>query len=252
MNFDENEVWVAGYEGSYSIRKEGVVTSYLRDEPLALKGGVIFDRRRESQSYRIVCLTLRGEKQKSVYVHRLVAEAFIPNPENKPQVNHIDGDKLNNKVENLEWVTSQENTDHAKRIGLINKVGYAKLDYHQRIERGRDFIYTGDNYFRKYLSEEVLIEEHLPPELAAGPAILVKDTIKETWAYYLSLFRLCDDDSFSLKDLSRLTGIDTGQLSRLRNRKASIFFRELYDKYKDDPHYTEEYEEYFDIYSNRG
>lgn len=70
------------------------------------------------KKYAVVTYTENG-KQTSYYVHRLVAEAFIPNPEDKPQVNHKDGNPLNNNVENLEWVTSKENVAHAYENGLI-------------------------------------------------------------------------------------------------------------------------------------
>lgn len=69
-------------------------------------------------------LTVRIDGVKSLfYIHRLVAKCFIPNPENKPQVNHINGNKKDNHVTNLEWVTSSENRLHAHRIGLKNNRG---------------------------------------------------------------------------------------------------------------------------------
>lgn len=65
-----------------------------------------------NKGYLFVCAKENG-RRKNLLIHRLVAEAFIPNPENKPEVNHIDGNPHNNRVDNLEWVTSSENRKHA-------------------------------------------------------------------------------------------------------------------------------------------
>lgn len=67
--------------------------------------------------YRKVNLYDKRGKCSKKYVHRLVAEAFIPNPENKPNVNHIDCNRQNNKASNLEWCTQSENIKHAVKCG---------------------------------------------------------------------------------------------------------------------------------------
>lgn len=88
---------------------------------------------------------------KMYFVHRLVAEKYIPNPDNKPQVNHKDGNKLNNNASNLEWVTNQENRDHAIKNGLHTKgelCSWSKLT-----NKAVDFIREHKEYNSKELAE---------------------------------------------------------------------------------------------------
>lgn len=73
---------------------------------------------RESKGYMAVDMYQDGER-KTKRVHRLVAEAFVPNPNNKPEVNHKDGNRYNNSASNLEWVTKKENCEHAWASGLV-------------------------------------------------------------------------------------------------------------------------------------
>ena len=101
------------FDGSYTVSESGEVFSNYHHR--FLKGGVY------PNGYEFVGLTLNG-KTRNYMRHRLVAIAFIPNPNNLPYVNHIDGNKRNNRVENLEWCTPVGNVQHAIRTGLIDKV----------------------------------------------------------------------------------------------------------------------------------
>lgn len=111
INSDEEWRDIEGYNGEYKISNKCRVVS------LKCNNFYIMSPGRDSQGYYTVALTKNGNP-KSHLLHVLLAKAFIPNPENKPVVNHKDGNKINNSLDNLEWVTYKENNEHAYAIGL--------------------------------------------------------------------------------------------------------------------------------------
>jgi len=115
------EKWrdIEGFEGLYQISNEGRVYSHIKD--------IVMKSRKDHHGYLFIGLT-KDTKQIHFLISRLVSLAFIKNPLNKLQVNHIDGNKLNNKEDNLEWNTRQENMNHAKVNGLVGGKPVNQID----------------------------------------------------------------------------------------------------------------------------
>lgn len=128
MNYQIDIEWkdIPGYEGYYQVSNTGLVKSikrtlvnslgHLRNHPeKTLKPKI------HNCGYHVVELSVNGKKKK-YYVHRLVAVAFIENPEFKEQVNHLNGNKTDNTTINLCWATAKENSLHAHEIGIANRI----------------------------------------------------------------------------------------------------------------------------------
>ena len=105
----------------------------------------VYKQHINKQGYNQVCVSLGSRKKKKIFkIHKAVAETFIPNPENKQEVNHKDGNKQNNTILNLEWVTSKENMEHAARTGLLHPLFGA--DSPSAKFTKEDILYIRKNY----------------------------------------------------------------------------------------------------------
>ena len=141
------EIWkdIVGYEGLYQVSNLGRVKSLgntkARKEKILLGVSI-------SDNYLQIGLNKNGERKRYV-IHRLVAEAFIPNPLNKPQVNHINGNKKDNRVENLEWWTQCENIRHSNKKHLRGR-------YVRKIDRIIDYIETKRNNAKNMYCKDIL------------------------------------------------------------------------------------------------
>ena len=161
---------VCGYEGLYKVDENGNVFS--------VRNNKLLKRMMFPSGYEYVHLCNGKGKTKLFRVHRLVAEAFIPNPNDLPQVNHKDGNKLNNSVENLEWCTNLENMRHSVETGLRNIKGEnnpsAKLTVKDVINIRKEYIPKSKEFgtvalARKYGVTNVMIGKIIRNECWIDP-----------------------------------------------------------------------------------
>lgn len=128
-----------GHEDSYAISRSGEILSYGR-------GRIIKPHTTKTSPY-LYC-TLKGKGKRHFSVHRLVAETFIPNPNNLPEVDHIDRNPLNNNVENLRWVTRKENLENTE-VGFTRNYAPCKLFYRDKLIGIFSSIRSASHYAEK-------------------------------------------------------------------------------------------------------
>ena len=143
------EIWcpIKGYEGLYQVSDKGSVKSIGYGKERILKPGRI------KTGYLRVNLCKNGEK-KNWLVHRIVAQAFIPNPDNLPEVNHKDEDKENNSVQNLEWCDGKYNINYGTRTDRCSKpvLQFTKDGKLVREWKSASDVERNLGYFQNYIS----------------------------------------------------------------------------------------------------
>lgn len=204
---------IEGYNGVYQVSSDGKVRSLDREEVFSgrtrvRKGRIL--KTKLSKGYEVV--HLRGIRESWPSVHRLVALAFIPNPDNKPTVNHKNGIKSDNTVSNLEWSTHSEQTLHAYEYNLIERRGKTlySLEFKDRVKREYDESVVKPSI--KELARTLNISEYTASCIVKGkygdarkPSKGLVSRVKELRSSGMTLSGISKETGMSISAIARWT-----------------------------------------------
>jgi predicted DNA-binding protein YlxM (UPF0122 family) len=204
---------IKNYGGLYQVSNHGRIRSFKQ-----YTEGRLLVQIPDRYGYMYLTLNDSNHVQKAFKVHRLVAGAFIPNPDKLPQVNHINGVKTDNRVENLEWCTLSNNVKHALRIGLDSQKG----------ERNRNSKLSNDDVIEIYklVWEENLSYQSIAEKYSISPSNVKKIKCGELWSHITNHDALQEDGSLkSIRRKNILVG-EKNPSSKL-NEKQVLEIKEL-------------------------
>jgi len=153
------EIWkdIKGYESLYQVSNYGRVKRLGKTVERSYHGNIQYKEKilkiKTTNTYHQIGLT-KNKTRKHYLLHRIVCIAFIPNPNNKPEVNHINGLKNDNRVENLEWVNASENIKHAFKSGLKSQKGQKNNASKLNNKQVYDIKYIKKNFDQRDLAKE--------------------------------------------------------------------------------------------------
>ncbi len=193
------EIWkdIKKYEGLYQVSNLGRIKRirFINNVTNKPQERIISVNKIDNLGYRTTCLC-KNNKRKYKRVHRLVAETFISNPNNLPCVNHIDGNKTNNTISNLEWCTHSQNTSHALSNGLIDNAKH-RIAVKNNMKIAHEYckkhhLYGGEHHHNAKLKEKDVIE----------------------------IKRIYKNQEMLIKQIALTYGVSTSTISRIIHKKS--------------------------------
>lgn len=232
----ENEKWIPGMEGHYTADMSGEVYSYKSGSKKRMQGALSYRiiRGEKKDMYRQLCITFDGSSF-TTYVHRLVAKTFLEDFKEELTINHINGDKMDNRPENLECISASENTKHAWETGLATGES-RRLPPEEALRRANEFCVGSMKghvvYYRAYVTPEYLEKFGLPVECLDFTFPLQRfSNMMQYWRTTVKMLRDMEN-GMTLSDMEVLYKINSSTLSRIRSKKIRQKEWEAYERIK--------------------